>query len=134
MVYRDIGGARRELLHQSVAEALERRGEGETHERDAQLAGTTSALTSGRRRCATLSSRENARQTLFAMRDALHWLDRAVALCDVAPGSLDERQRLAIYERRGAARAQAGQTQGAVADIRRVVECGARRRRTRKDA
>ena len=39
VVYRDIGGARRRLLHQSVAEALERRGEGEHDtKRDAQLA------------------------------------------------------------------------------------------------
>ena len=38
VVYRDIGGARRRLLHQSVAEALERLGEDATHERDAQLA------------------------------------------------------------------------------------------------
>ncbi len=38
VVYRDIGGARRKLLHQSVAESLERRGEGSAHERVAQLA------------------------------------------------------------------------------------------------
>ena len=36
--------------------------------------------------------------------------------------SVNERQRLALYERRGAARAQAGQTEGAVADIRRVID------------
>ena len=50
------------------------------------------------------------------------------------PESLDESQRLAIYERRGAARAQAGQTQGAVADIRRVVDAaraGGEREKTR---
>jgi tetratricopeptide (TPR) repeat protein len=56
------------------------------------------------------------------MRDALHWLDRAVALSEAHPQSLDAQQRLAIYEQRGAARAQAGQTQGAVADIRRVID------------
>ena len=109
-----------------MAEALERRGEGlaseRGHERDAQLAEHferahvwTKALhylvLAGERSCA-----------LFAMRDALHWLDRAAALAELHPDALDERQRLAVYERRGAARAQAGQTRGAVADIARVVE------------
>ena len=36
VVYADIGGARRRWLHQSVAEALERRSDGEPHERNAQ--------------------------------------------------------------------------------------------------
>jgi len=126
VVYLDIGGARRRLAHRSVAEALERRGEGlaseRGHERDAQLAEHferahvwTKALhylvLAGERSCA-----------LFAMRDALHWLDRAAALAELHPDALDQRQRLAVYERRGAARAQAGQTRGAVADIARVVE------------
>jgi len=68
------------------------------------------------------------------MRDALHWLDRAVALSEAHPEALDARQRLAIYEQRGAARAQAGQTQGAVADIRRVIDAlraGGEREKTR---
>jgi tetratricopeptide (TPR) repeat protein len=109
-----------------VAEALERRGEGlgieRGHERDAQLAehferahvwakALHYLVLAGERSCA-----------LFAMRDALHWLDRAAALAELHPEALDERQRLAVYERRGAARAQAGQTGGAVADIARVVE------------
>jgi tetratricopeptide (TPR) repeat protein/transcriptional regulator with XRE-family HTH domain len=134
VVYRDIGGARRRLLHQSVAEALERRGEGDAHERDAQLAEhyERAHLWSKALRYLVLAGERS--QTLFAMRDALHWLDRAVALCESHPESLDEGQRLAIYERRGAARAQAGQTQGAVADIRRVIDAaraGGEREKTR---
>ena len=122
VVYRDIGGARRRLLHQSVAEALERRGEGETHERDAQLAEHYERAHVWSKALHYLVLAGERSQTLFAMRDALHWLDRAVALCESHPESLDESQRVAIYERRGAARVQAGQTQGAVADIRRVVD------------
>jgi tetratricopeptide (TPR) repeat protein len=61
-------------------------------------------------------------QALFAMRDALHWLDRAIALAHSHPEALDERGHLALYERRGAARAQTGQTEGAVSDIRRVID------------
>ncbi len=126
VVYLDIGGARRRLAHRSVAEALERRGDGlaneRRHERDAQLAehferahvwpkALHYLVLAGERSCA-----------LFAMRDALHWLDRAAALAELHPDAFDEHQRLAVYERRGAARAQAGQTRGAVADIARVVE------------
>ena len=122
VVYRDIGGARRRLLHLSVAEALERRGEGETRERDAQLAEHYERAHVWSKALRYLVLAGERSQTLFAMRDALHWLDRAVALSESHPESLDERQRLGLYERRGAARAQAGQTQGAIADIRRVVD------------
>ena len=134
VVYGDIGGVRRRLLHQSVAEALERRGEGETQEREARLAEhyERAHVWSKALRYLVLAGEHS--QTLFAMRDALHWLDRAVALSESHPESLDERQRIAIYERRGAARAQAGQTQGAVVDIRRVIDvarAGGEREKTR---
>ena len=138
VVYRDIGGTRCRLLHQSVAEALERRGEGQSyeygHEHDARLAEHYERAHVWSKALRYLVLAGERSQTLFAMRDALHWLDRAVALSESHPGSLDERQRLAIYERRGAARAQAGQTQGAVADIRRVIHAaraGGEREKTR---
>jgi len=134
VVYRDIGGARRRLLHQSVAEAVERRSEDATQERDAQLAEhyERAHVWSKALRYLILAAQHS--QTLFAMRDALHWLDRAVALSEAHPESLDAQQRLAIYEQRGAARAQAGQTQGAVTDIRRVIavlRAGGEREKTR---
>ncbi|MGE5241488.1 MAG: ATP-binding protein [Bacteroidota bacterium] len=134
VVYRDIGGARRRLLHQSVAETLERRGEGAMHERDAQLAEHYERAHNWSKALHYLVLAGEHSQTLFAMRDALHWLDRAVALSEAHPESLDARQRLALYERRGAARAQAGQTQGAVTDMRRVIEAlraGGEREKTR---
>ena len=122
VVYRDISGARRRLLHQSVAETLERHDADTTHERDAQLAEhyERAHVWSKALQYLVLAAEYSLR--LFAMRDALHWLDRAVALSEAHPESLDEHQRLSIYEQRGAARAQAGQTQGAVADIRRVID------------
>ena len=134
VVYRDIGGARRRLLHKWVADALERLGEDATHERDAQLAEHYERAHVWSKALHYLVLAGEHSQTLFAMRDALHWLDRAVALSEVHPESLDARQRLAIYERRGAARAQAGQSQGAVADIRRVIDAlraGGEREKTR---
>jgi tetratricopeptide (TPR) repeat protein/transcriptional regulator with XRE-family HTH domain len=105
VVYRDIGGARRRVLHQSVAEALERRGEAETHEQAAQLAEHCERAQVWSKALHYLVRAGERSQTLFAMRDALHWLDRAVALAESHAESLDEGQRLAIYERRGAARA-----------------------------
>jgi len=135
VVYRDISGARRRLLHRSVAEALERRGESEAHEHDAQLAEHYERAQDWPKALRYLVLAGERSQTLFAMRDALHWLDRAVALCELHPDALDERQRLVIYERRGAARTHAGQTQGAVADMRRVldaVRAGGERERTRE--
>lgn len=134
VVYRDIGGARRRLLHQSVAEALERRGEGATHERDAQLAEHYARAHVWSKALHYLLLAAAHSQELFSLRDALHWLDRAVVLSEAHPESLDERRRLAIYEQRGAVRAQAGQTQGAVADIRRVIDvlrAGGEREKTR---
>jgi tetratricopeptide (TPR) repeat protein/transcriptional regulator with XRE-family HTH domain len=122
VVYRDIGGARRRLLHRSVAETLERRGEIESHERDARLAEHYERAHDWSKALRYLILAGERSQALFAMRDALHWLDRAVALSESHPEAMDGRGRLALYERRGAARAQAGQTEGAVADIRRVID------------
>jgi len=122
VVYRDIGGARRRLLHRSVAEALERRGESEAHERDARLAEHYERAHVWSKALRHLVLAGERSQALFAMRDALHWFDRAVALSEAHTDALDERARRALYARRGAARAQAGQTAGAVADIRRVID------------
>ena len=134
VVYRDIGGARRRQLHKSVAESLERNGEDATHERDAQLAEHYERAHAWSKALHFLVLAGEQSQRLFAMRDALHWLDRAIALSEAHPESLDARQRLALYEQRGAARAQAGQTQGAVADMRRVIDvlrAGGEREKTR---
>ncbi|MGH8745509.1 MAG: ATP-binding protein, partial [Burkholderiales bacterium] len=122
VVYHDIGGTRRRMLHRSVAEVLERRGEGEAHERDARLAEHYQRAHVWSKAFEHLVLAGERSQALFAMRDALHWLDRAIELSASHPESVSEAQRLALYERRGAARAQAGQTEGAVADIRRVIQ------------
>jgi len=122
VVYRDIGGTRRRMLHRTVAEALERRGDGAAHERDARLAEHFERAQVWAKALHYLVLAGERSQALFAMRAALHWLDRAVALAEAHPDSFDERQRLALHERRGAARAQAGQTRGAVTDMRLVVD------------
>jgi predicted ATPase/DNA-binding XRE family transcriptional regulator len=122
VVYQDIGGARRRLLHRSVAESLERLGEAQTPEHGAQLAEHYERAHVWSKALRYLLLAADHSQNLFAMRDALHWLDRAVALSETHPRTLDKQQRLALYARRGAARVQAGQTQGAVSDLRRVAD------------
>jgi tetratricopeptide (TPR) repeat protein/transcriptional regulator with XRE-family HTH domain len=121
VVYRDISGTRRRLQHKSVAESLERLNIDAMHERDAQLAEHYERAQIWPKALHYLVLAAEHSQSLFAMRDALHWLDRAVALCESHLNVLNEAQQIAIYEQRGAARAQAGQTQGAVEDIRRVI-------------
>ena len=117
VAYRDIGAARRMLLHRAVAEALERAGEGAArlalhyergHVWDKALANMR------------LAAERSAR--LFALRDALHWLDRAVAIADAHPEALGGASAAELYRERGRARAQAGQTEGAVADIGLVID------------
>jgi tetratricopeptide (TPR) repeat protein len=122
VVYRDISGARRRLLHQAVAEALERQDEGSTHERCLQLAEHFERAQVWSKALRYLLLAGERSLALFAMRDALHWFDRAVALAESHPEAADQAARLQIYARRGSARAQAGQTQGAVSDFRRVLD------------
>ncbi|MGC2167332.1 MAG: AAA family ATPase [Gallionella sp.] len=122
VAYRDISGARRRLLHQAVAEIMERNAEIGMHEHDAQLAEHFERAHIWPKALHYLILAAENSQALFALRDALHWLDRAVALSEAHPESVDVSQRLAIHEHRGAARAQAGQTQGAVADMCLVIE------------
>jgi len=131
VVYREIGGARRVTLHRAVAEALEERGEGEQHERDASLAEHYERGHVRPKALQYLVLAAERSQKLFAMRDALHWLDRAVALAEAHPAAIAD--PVSLYERRGGARAQAGQTAGAVADIRRVIDA-ARARGDREGA
>jgi tetratricopeptide (TPR) repeat protein len=118
VVYREIGGARRVTLHRALAEALESRGEGEPHERDARLAEHYERGHVWKKALQYLVLAAERSQKLFAMRDALHWLDRAVALAEAHSNE----NHIDLYARRGNARAQAGQTDGAVADIRRVID------------
>jgi tetratricopeptide (TPR) repeat protein/transcriptional regulator with XRE-family HTH domain len=131
VVYREIGGARRVSLHRAVAEALERRAEGEPDERPARLAEHYERGHAWKKALHFLLLAAERSQKLFAMRDALHWFDRAVALAEAHSDAAED--LMALYARRGGVRAQAGQTDGAVADIQRVLEA-ARARGEREKA
>ena len=92
------------------------------HEREAQLAEHFERAQVWAKALHYLVRAGQRSQALFALRDALHWFDRAAALCTAQPQAFDAAQRLRVHALRGAARAQAGQTQGAVADLRAVVD------------
>ena len=122
VVYRDIGMARRVLLHRAVAEMLQQRPTSKAHERDAHLAEHYERGNVWPKALLYLGLAAEHSQKLFAMRESLQWFDRAVALLQAHPDAATQAQQLALYERRGAARAQAGQIEGAVADFRRVID------------
>jgi len=121
VAYRDIGAARRVLLHRAVAEMLEQHPESETHERDARLAEHYERGNVWPKALHYLGLAAGHSQKLFAMRESLQWFDRAVALLQAHPEAATQAQQLELYERRGVARAQAGQIEGAVADFQRVI-------------
>jgi tetratricopeptide (TPR) repeat protein/transcriptional regulator with XRE-family HTH domain len=122
VVYRDIGMARRVLLHRAVAEMLEQQDTQSGHERDARLAEHYERGHVWSKGVLYLGLAAGHSQRLFALRETLQWLDRAVAMLKAHPQSATQEQRLALYEQRGAARAQAGQTDGAVADFQCVID------------
>ena len=122
VVYRDIGAARRVLLHRAVAEKLEQQPQGEAHEHAARLAEHFERGKVWAKAVHYLSLAANHSQALFAMREALHWLDRAAALVQAHPEAATAKTQLAIYEQRGGVRAQAGRMQEAVADFQRVID------------
>jgi tetratricopeptide (TPR) repeat protein/transcriptional regulator with XRE-family HTH domain len=122
VAYLVVGGARRRLLHRAVAETLEQQGEGEPHERDARLAEHYERGQVWGKAVQHMMLAAQRAQKLFAVREALAWLDRALALAAAHRGALTERELVDLHERRGRVRAQAGQTEGAVADIRIVID------------
>jgi predicted ATPase len=120
VVYRDIGGARRRLLHLAVAEAIERHPDAAGHDRAARLGEHYERAHAWAQALHHLVEAAQQSQALFALPDALHWFDRAVALCEAHGAVIDEARGLQIHALRGAARAQAGLT-GAAADAPRLA-------------
>lgn len=126
VVYRDVGTARRVLLHRAVAEMLEQSSPDENHERDARLAEHYERGKVWPKALIYLGLAAGHSQKLFAMRESLRWFDRAVALLLAHPEAATHSQQLALHEQRGVARAQAGHIEGAVADFQRAID-GARK-------
>ena len=127
VVYRDIGAARRVVLHRVVAELLEQHAESDAHERDAHERDAHLAEHYERgkvwpKALLYLGLAADHSQKLFAMRESLQWFDRAVTLLQAHPEAATQAQELALHERRGLARAQACQIEGAVTDLQLVID------------
>lgn len=122
VAYLEIGASRRVIIHRAVANTLERAGvEG------AELAEHCERGRLWPQAMDHMLRAGEQSMKWFAMRDALHWFDRAIELLQMHPGAAIGVSPVAPYARRGAARAHAGQLDGAVADLRRVID-GARER------
>ena len=124
VAYLDMGAARRVMIHRAVADTLERAG--------VQGAELAEHCERGRLWPQALQHMVLAgEQSLkwFAMRDALQWFDRAIGLVQLhpdaasaAPAAAPPIAIVALHARRGAARAHAGQLEGAVADLQSVID------------
>ena len=121
VVYRDIPAARRALLHRTVAQQLEANDAGDSRDRHARLAEHYERGQVWPKALHYLRAAAEQSQKLFAMGEAMRWLDRAVALLESHPEAAPAGQLHALLAQRGAARAQAGATEGAVADFQRVI-------------
>ena len=122
VVYQDIGVARRVLLHRQVAHLLEPQASAEAHERHGHLAEHYERGETWYKAVHYLALAAEHSLKLFAIRESLQWFDRALALVQEHRDAATPAQQMALHERRGAARAQAGQTDGAVADFQRAIE------------
>ncbi|MDB5896404.1 MAG: transcriptional regulator, family [Ramlibacter sp.] len=120
VVYQGLGAARRVLLHRQVAQLLERQA-GAAHERHGHLAEHYERGEVWPKALQYFGLVAEHSLRLFAIRESLQWFDRAIALLHQHPEAAAPAQQLALYERRGAARAEAGQIEGAVSDLQRVI-------------
>lgn len=122
VVYADTSGARRVLLHRHVAERLAEQAGDDGHELHGHVAEHCERGEAWSEAVRYLSLAAGHSLKLFAIRDALQWFDRALALAGAHPGACTAAQRLALLERRGAARAEAGLVEGAVGDLQEVID------------
>ncbi len=119
VAYYDLSMMRCTLLHRRVAEALEARG---NHLPGALAEHFEKGQTWDKAITYLAQAAEQARQ-LFAMPEALHFYDRAIALAEQHPGAAGQRAVLDLYEQRGKARGLiGGMADEAVADLALVLE------------
>jgi tetratricopeptide (TPR) repeat protein/transcriptional regulator with XRE-family HTH domain len=121
VVYQDIGAARRVLLHRQVGQLLEPQASEEAHELHGHLAEHYERGETWHKAVHYLALAAEHSLKLFAIRESLQWFDRAIALVQQHRDAASPAQQMALYERRGAARAQVGQTEGAVADFQQAI-------------
>ena len=93
-----------------------------THERTARLAEHYERARVWPKAVHYLALAAEESRKLFAMGEALQWFDRAIGLLQAHPTAATPAQQSELFVGRGAARAQAGQTDGAVLDFQREID------------
>lgn len=122
VVYIDLSSARRILLHRAAAATLVEAG-GTRRERAASLAHHYELGQEWSQALYFLVDAADCSRDLFAVREAVQFYDRAISLTTRIPALAEEGGILDLYMRRGEVRALlGGQMQGAVADLKRVVD------------
>jgi DNA-binding SARP family transcriptional activator len=122
VVYHDISATRRARLHRTAAQRLEALlgTVGETHA--AALAEHFERGQVWDKAFFYLAQAGERASGLFALSEALRLYDRAVDLAGSHPAAASEVARLTVHERRGQARALAGEFEGAEADLTLALE------------
>jgi tetratricopeptide (TPR) repeat protein/tRNA A-37 threonylcarbamoyl transferase component Bud32 len=119
VVYHELSGMRRVLLHRHVAEALETPDTG----RVGTLAEHFEKGEIWAKAIPYLFQAAGRARQLFAMQEALRYYDRAIALAERHPDVAAQSQLLDLYEQRGETRGLVGgQVSEAVADLERVLD------------
>jgi predicted ATPase/DNA-binding SARP family transcriptional activator/pimeloyl-ACP methyl ester carboxylesterase len=119
VVYYDLSMMRCRLLHRRVAEVLEMRG---NHPPGTLAEHFEKGQTWNKAITYLVQAAEQVRK-LFAMPEALHFYDRAVALAEQHPGAVNQMVVLDLLEQRGKARGLiGGMADEAIADLALVLE------------
>ncbi len=128
VVYHDLSGARRRVLHRVIAETLDESG----RETPAILAAHFEAARVWDKAVEQLQLAASHARELFAMSETLNFYNRALDAARHDEHAVDEQQKMALREQRGQTRALAGDFDGAVADLQGALaharSCGERAR------
>jgi predicted ATPase/DNA-binding SARP family transcriptional activator/pimeloyl-ACP methyl ester carboxylesterase len=119
VVYHDLSGIRRVILHREVAEAAEQLTAGK---RVGLLAEHFEKGEVWDEAVIYLSRAAEKATTLFAMGEAIDFYNRAIKIVESKPDLVDELTKFRLYERRGEARTFAGQLAGGIADLEQVLQ------------
>lgn len=117
VVYHDLSAARRRLLHSYIAEAVESLDPG----RVGMLAEHYEQGEVWDKAITYLARTASRSRQLFAVREALRFYDRALALARTHPDAASQHFVADLYEQRGETRAHAGEFEAAADDLQAAL-------------
>lgn len=122
VVYHDLSPTRQILLHRKVAETLEASTNDIRSNKASLLAEHYERGQVWDKAITYLGLGGDNAKELFALTEALRFYNRAIQLAEEHPEATDPLTTLSIYERRGESRALASEFEGALADLKFVVD------------